>query len=233
MEKHLFIIYFISLIISSYSLPSDDICNTITKHIEERRGIIDRSMRYLLFDESDYTKISGDMEKKETLTGNFEKIFEKYRFYTYIFIVDNIDEKKESIDDVAYTLGEYLYMKYKIFYAKSLIILLSIKTRRISIVTGRYISKNYIGYSKAHEIIKDIQNFFNEKQYYETIIRLQEDILNYCFKKRVYTILLFVLCIGFLALYYLCGCNDSRYYYRGRSSYHTRIGGGGAYSGSW
>ena len=185
MGKLLIIISFLILINTSYSLPSDDIWIKIRKYSKENRTITDIGGHYLFFDESDYTQMAGNKTRKEALTSKLSQIFKDYDINTYIFLVDNIDERIEHIENVAFHLEDYLRMRYDIYSSKSIIAVFSIETRRFSIITGRFVRKYILGYWEIYFMVGDIRQSLQNKQYYEFTSKFLENVLYYCHKHNV------------------------------------------------
>ena len=91
-----FILIIISFIKISTSLPSDNIWIKALSYIEEGKMIINENKTHFIFDESNYTALDINGQKMNILYEKQEKIFKKYNMSNYIFIVDNLDEKKKQ-----------------------------------------------------------------------------------------------------------------------------------------
>ena len=114
----------------------------------------------------------------EILYQKQEELFFKYNLANYIFIVDNLDEKLESIEDAADNLSRYLDNIFKIDMTQSVIALFSMKTKRVRIRTGKITKEKILDY-EASSIINNLGPYMRNEQYYDAWIKLIENIDEY------------------------------------------------------
>ena len=134
------LLFFISFIIFCNSLPSDEIWNKVKQYINESKMILNEKT-YFIFDEENYTKLDINGSKMQTLYEKQKKFYTKHNTSNYIFVIKNLNEKKESIEDATYNICRYLYNEFNIYMEKSVVALFSIETRRVRIRTGEKTKK--------------------------------------------------------------------------------------------
>ena len=195
-----FILIIISFIKISTSLPSDNIWIKALSYIEEGKMIINENKTHFIFDESNYTALDINGQKMNILYEKQEKIFKKYNMSNYIFIVDNLDEKEETIESATFNLCKYLYNTYKINMEKSIVALFSIESRRVRIRTGE-ITKKYLDNDKLKTMIQNLVPFLKYEHYYKAWNKFLEDVYYYYNKNdkwETYLLWLLIICyIGY------------------------------------
>ena len=86
----------------------------------------------------------------------------------YIFIIDNLKENLESIEDATFNLCRYLSNYFSINMAESVVALFSMGTRRVRIRTGE-ITKESITDDEAKKMINNVGTYLKKKNYYEAL----------------------------------------------------------------
>ena len=192
----------LSLLSLFICLPSDDIWKKLNIYINNSQIILNDKKTHFIYDESNYTKLDINSDKMNYLYQKQEEIFSKYNISNYIFIVDNLNENLESIEDATFNLCRYLSNYFNISMAESVVALFSMKTRRVRIRTGE-ITKESITDDEANEMISHLGSYLREEQYYEAWIRLIEDIDYYNTNSLILEILLGCIPLYFCILFYL------------------------------
>ena len=174
---------FISLILTSFlklviSLPSDNIWNKIQSYIEQEKMFIKENKTNFIFDESNYLKLDIHSPQMKILYEKQEEFFKKYNNANFIFLVDNLDEKKEKIEEATFNLCKYLYKTYKINMENSILALFSIETRRVRIRTGENVKKKLTN-EELREVINNLGPYLRGKHYYTALIKYMENINHY------------------------------------------------------
>ena len=172
------IIFLLSLVNLFKCLPSDNIWYQLKTSIEENKIILNDNNGHFIYDESNYTGLPLNSTKMEILYQKQEELFFKYNLANYIFIVDNLDEKLESIEDAADNLSRYLDNIFKIDMTQSVIALFSMKTKRVRIRTGKITKEKILDY-EASSIINNLGPYMRNEQYYDAWIKLIENIDEY------------------------------------------------------
>lgn len=165
---------FISLIYILNCLPSGDIWNKILEYNKTNMTVINNN-NYFFFQESDYC--NKNKTEMENLYEKQKSFFEKWETANYILIVDNFNEREETISDAAFHLSQYFYNELNVKMEKSVLALFSIKTRKIRIRTGE-ITKKQITDKEAQDIISSLGDLLREEKYYEAFLKYYE-LLDY------------------------------------------------------
>ena len=171
MKNKLFLLPFISLYSFLNCLPSKDIWNQVVKR-KSKYSIINNT-NYFFYQEKDYCKRDIYSEDMIRLYEKQKSLFLKRNIPNYIFVVENFDEKLESIENGAYDLGQYIYNEFKANIHDSIIALFSIKTRRIRIAT-----RNYRLRDKLKFIVYYLRDPLRKQNYYEAFLKYY-DLLEY------------------------------------------------------
>ena len=162
------------------SLPSDKIWKKALSNIELGKMIINKDKTHFIFDESNYTSLDINSRKMNILYQKQENISEKYGVSNYIFIVDHLDEKEESIEEAAINLCKYLKNYYNINMDKSIVALFSIETRKVRIKTGKK-TKYYLNNDILKAMNEKLVPILRRENYYKAWFILLEDINYYCY----------------------------------------------------
>jgi hypothetical protein len=88
----------------------------------------------------------------------------------FYFLVENFDENKESIQDGAFHLSQYLYNNLGVKMEKSVLALFSIETKRVTIRTGE-ITKKIILDREAEVVISSLKELLQQTNYYEALLK--------------------------------------------------------------
>ena len=110
-------------------LPSDEIWNKLTTYINNSKIILNDKKTHFIYDESNYTKLDINSTEMNILYQKQEDLFSKYNLSNYIFIVDNLNEDLESIEDAAFNLCRYLSNYFRINMAESVVALFSMEIK--------------------------------------------------------------------------------------------------------
>ena len=102
-------------------------------------------------------------------------IYVKNGIFNYFFIIDNIDEKVESLDDCAIELNRQISIYFNTASSNTLIALFSNDTRRIRIQIGIDIEDKF-SQLVSTKIIDDLKSYLQEYNYYDSLIKLIDDI---------------------------------------------------------
>ena len=163
----------IPFIIGIYlSLPSEDIMSKTENYLE--RFNISNLTNYFLYDEN-YIGSNPHIYPLNILYEKQLELYDNYTLRNYIFFVEKVNEKEESIEDAADNIAKIIENLYNISLSKSIMALFSISTHRMRIRTGkdmRYIITDY----EANQIIKDITPYLKNESYYEACELLIEKI---------------------------------------------------------
>ena len=169
------ILSYVILFHSIISLPSDEIWKKTLEYIEEGKMIIPEHKYYFIFDEKNYTALDINSYKMKKLYELQENIYLEHNLSNYIFIVDSVDEKKESIENTAINIGETSQKYFKVNVTNAVLALFSMKTRKATIRTGET-AKYFLSDKKLSEIIQDLGFYMRNKHYYDAWIKLLEKI---------------------------------------------------------
>ena len=240
--KHL-ILLFISFWVS-YELseteyyPSDLIWDKFVEYYKNDTIIV-TDYHHFIFDESNYTGLDINDTQMRELYERQENIFQKYQISNYIFVADNIDESKESIEDAADSLYRYIENYFEIDISNSVIALFSMETRRVRIKIGDK-TQEYITDSEASDMITNVGEYLKKNDYYNAWIKLINDIEYYHNKEFpvwltiVIIVSPFLLAIIIIVICYKCcpeNCNSDGSY-SGGDYYGGDCGGGGGGGGA-
>ena len=168
----------ISLLKLVISLPSENIWNKMQSYIKQGKMLINENKTNFIFDESNYLEYDIHSPQMKILYEKQEEFFKKYKVSNYIFLVDNLDEKKEVIEEATFNLCKYLYNTYKINMENSIVALFSIETRRLRIRTGENV-KYKLTNEELREVINNLGTYLRGKHYYTTLIKYMENINHY------------------------------------------------------
>ena len=200
MNAHRLILPFIFLINIIRCLPSKEIWEKIVDFIDSGKMRTPNNKNFFLFDEKNYTQLDINSKKMKYLYDLQYRLYKKYNLSNYILVVDSLNEKIESIEDCAINIGDYLIEKYKVNLDSAILALFSIKTRRVTIRTGKdaeYKLSNY----ELSKIIKHLGKKMRAKLYYKAWIELLNEIDFYY--KDVNLLLLFVICIFYFIILFV------------------------------
>ena len=209
MNNILYTFYFVSLIYLFNCLPSDKIWNTVVQHNISGLMVYNNS-NYFIFQEKDYCKKDIHSQEMLNLYENQKLFFTKWETANFIFLVENFDENKESIQDGAFHLSQYLYNNLGVKMEKSVLALFSIETKRVTIRTGE-ITKNILLDREAEVVISSLKELLQQTNYYEAFLKYYERIdyyMDHSYRNWVLIIIVFsVLGIGaillFIAVFFL------------------------------
>jgi len=155
-------------------LPSDIIWNKVVQYKSSGLMVINND-NYFIFQEKDYCKKDIHSEEMINLYEKQKLFFTKWETGNYIFVVDNFNENQEKIQDGAFRLSQYLYNNLGVKMEKSVLALVSIETRRITIRTGE-ITKESLLDGEAEYIISSLKELFQQSNYYEAFLKYYEKI---------------------------------------------------------
>lgn len=175
MSMNKLILSYVILFHSIISLTSDEIWKKTLEYIEEGKMIIPEHKYYFIFDEKNYTALDINSYKMKKLYELQENIYLEHNLSNYIFIVDSIDEKKESIENTAINIGENIQEYFKVNVTNAVLALFSMKTRKVTIRTGET-AKYFLSDKKLSKIIEDLGFYMRNKHYYAAWIKLLEKI---------------------------------------------------------
>ena len=102
---------FISLFYLLNCLPSEDIWKKVIEYNNTNQMVINDT-NYFIFQEKNYCNKDIYSEEMQVLYNKQKSFFENRETANYIFVVDNFDESKESIENGAFHLSQYLYNEY-------------------------------------------------------------------------------------------------------------------------
>ena len=182
----------ISLIYIFISLPSDDIWNKTLSYIEQGKMLIDEKKSHFIFDESNYTQLDIHNPKMQILFEKQGKLFKKHNISNYIFVVDNLNEKEETIENATFNLCKYLYNVYGINMEKSVVALFSIKSRRFRIRTGEKV-KYRIENEDLDLITSHLIPYLKFKRYFRAWIRYVDEIYNYYTYNSLFVVIIIII----------------------------------------
>ena len=131
---------FLQINLGSFS-PSDTIWKKTLEYITEGKMKVFEGRNYFVFDESNYTSLDVNDDKMEILYQKQKELYTNYGIPNYIFVVDNHNEKSESLTEATHNLAAYLNNEFNVDKNKTVIVYLSIQTRHIKIRTGEIIKK--------------------------------------------------------------------------------------------
>lgn len=171
---------FISFLDLFFSLPSDKIWKKTLSYIEQGKMVITENKTHFVFDESNYTKLDINSSHMKYLYKKQENLFKKYNVSNYIFLIDNLDEKEEIIEEVTFNLCRYLRNIFKIDMEQSIVAVFSIGTRKFRIRIGAKL-KNKIISKDLRELSSNLYPFLKWKRYYRVLIRYYDYINNYLY----------------------------------------------------
>ena len=176
MNNKLFVIYFISLFYLLNCLPSKDIWKKIINNKSNITLINDTN--YFIFQESDYCKKDIYSEDMKKLYEKQKSFFSKWKTSNYIFVVDNLDEDLETIEEGAAHLSEYISNEFHVNMERSVLGLFSVQTRRMRIRTGD-IARISITDKEAQALLYSLGDLLAQKNYYEAFLKLYDN-LDFC-----------------------------------------------------
>jgi len=166
------LLLFLSFFIFCYTSQSDEIWIKVKQYINESKMILN-DKNYFIFDEENYTNLDLKGSEMQSLYEKQKEFYSNYSTANYIFVIKNLNEKQESIEDATYNLCRYLYNEYGVSMEKSVVALFSIETKRVRIRTGEK-TKEEITDGECEEIINDLGPLLREKKYFEVWITLIE-----------------------------------------------------------
>ena len=172
-----FFFLFISLIKIFYFLPSDLIWKKTQLYMENGKMLV-KNRNFFIFDESNYTALDINSPIMNKLYQKQENFFQKYNISNYIFIVDNLDEKQESIESATFNLCKYLCNNYSINMNRSTVALFSIKSRRVRLRSGDKI-KHELNNDRLKKIIDNLVPYLKNEKYYKAWNKLIDDLKFY------------------------------------------------------
>ena len=103
MVKKLNLLIFISFIIFCNTKPSDEIWAKVEQYINESKMILN-DKNYFIFDEENYTNLDINGSEMQILYEKQKDFYLNYSTSNYIFVIKNLNEKIESIEDATYNL---------------------------------------------------------------------------------------------------------------------------------
>ena len=133
-----------------------------------------------------------------------------------IFVIINLNEKTESINDATSNLCRHLLNEFKVSIQNSVVVLFSIETRRVRIRTGEK-TKKEITDDECEEIIEDLGPILRKKNYYEVWLSLLEKLDYYMNEDSSKSIMDYVItiftyfCIGYLFIFIMQKIRNCRY----------------------
>ena len=148
------------------SLDSFGIWNKTIQYIIEGKMKVPGSMNYFIFDESNITALDINGEKMNTLYQKQKEIFDDYSVPNYIFACDNLEETTELLVNTTHNLAFLLRMVYGVKTDNAIILLISMKTRKMKIRTGDSI-KRIITDGNSNYILSILKPILGEEKYYE------------------------------------------------------------------
>ena len=153
-------------------LPSTVIWKNVDYAIEKGKIVIPKSKKYLIFDQENYIKEKKDSAKMKVLYDMQELLSVNYTIFTYIFLVDYIDEKQEDLESCAIKLSVLIFTKFGTLPSNTFISLFSMNSKRLRIQPGGDISSKYTD-SISMTMINNFSNLsisrFDNVKLYDTI----------------------------------------------------------------
>ena len=137
-----------------------------------------KNRNFFIFDESNYTALDINSPIMNKLYQKQEILFQKYNISNYIFIVDNLDEKQESIESATFNLCKYLCNNYSINMNRSTVALFSINSRRVRLRSGDKI-KHELNNDRLKKIIDNLVPYLKNEKYYKVWNKLIDNLKFY------------------------------------------------------
>ena len=182
MKIPLIIVFFILFSFSKTSdlLDSESIWKKVHEHIDNET--IDFNYHYFTFDLKDYANLSKDITKKNAFIQKQRHLYLSYNIPNYLFIVDDFDIDKESIETVSSNLVSYISKDYDIDTSKSIVIFIAIDRRKTRIQIGTKLN-DLITDSDCEKTINDMTYYMRNERYYDAFCEALDDI-DYYYKLR-------------------------------------------------
>lgn len=178
MKIPLIIVFFILFSFSKTSalLDSESIWKKVHEYIDN--GTIDFNSHYFIFDLKDYANLSKDSKKKNAFVQKQRHLYSSNNILNYLFIVDDFDVNKESIETISSNLVSYIYRDYGIDRSRSIVIFIAIDRRKTRIQIGTNL--NYrITDSDGGMIINDMAQYMRNEKYYDAFCKALDEIEYY------------------------------------------------------
>ena len=175
MKIPLIIVFFILFSFSKTSelLDSESIWKKVHEYIDNET--IDFNYHYFIFDLKDYANLSKDNTKKNAFVQKQRHLYLSYNIPNYLFIVDDFDIDKESIETISSNLVSYISRDYDIDTSKSIVIFIAIDRRKTRIQMGTKLNDR-ISDSDGGMIINDMAQYMRNEQYYDAFCKALDEI---------------------------------------------------------
>ena len=154
--------------------PSSDIWSKAMKYMQEGKMKYPKDMNYFIFDESNYTALEINGTEMNDLFLSQQELYKDFGIPNYIFIVDYQNEAIESLETATHNLADYLKTNYGVNKNRTIILFLSMQTRRNRIRAGESIK--YIYGSYIDSMLKNLDPYLREKNYYEAWDQFLSDV---------------------------------------------------------
>lgn len=155
--------------------PSTIIWKKLLNAIENEEIVMPNNKKHFIFDENNYLNEEKFSEKMQALYQKQAYIYANYEIINYIFLVDYIDEEEEDLETCTQTISNLSSKKFGFSLSNSIIILISMETRRLRIQPGNNLD-NIFSKSVCTEMINNLGPFMRSGDYYDAMINLIEDI---------------------------------------------------------
>ena len=209
-KKINYLLFLFSLLFRIFlSLPSQEIWLKTRQYLN-KYSIFSFNIHYFIYDEG-YIDLDPTSSLIEGILDKQKLLYENYTLNNYIFLIKNLYESQESIEDVVDNLATKIENTYIIKIKNSVITLFSIETHKMHIRTGKDIM-NTITNNEAKEILADLKTDLRNQNYYNACILLIEKI-GYYYTHNLSSLYIYIilgviaLIIIFIVIYYIkCVC---------------------------
>ena len=137
--------------------------------------IVPKNNAYFIYDQNYYLNEKNISTKMKELYKKQDDIYIKYGIFNYFFIVDDIDERVERLEDCAIELIRQISIYFNSTSGNTLIALFSVSSRRIRIQPGKDIEDKF-SEQVSSKIIDDIKSYLQEYNFYDALVKLIDDI---------------------------------------------------------
>ena len=187
MKKLIFLIFIFQFLYSFQSNINTWTSKELWNYIEFELSNKPLNKNYFLIDPNRYLQKNGKNELL-LIENAQKKLFEETKIPNYIIFISNINFKKESIEDFAFSIAKNIYKQFPtVNISNSIISVFSIKDRKMRIRTGT-ILKNTISDSNCLLILNNRKYELRKGNYNKVTLDLINDInLAYNSKLTLFT----------------------------------------------
>ena len=155
-------------------LPSEEIWINVKSNIAQ--NLIVYNKNYFIYDERNYTKLDIYGEKMKALNKKQYETFNRNSYLSnYIFIIESLDETRQSLINVAEKLSENIKLEIDYYDKHNYIIaVFVIQSRKVKFYAGTTAIKK-ITKNKMDKILKDIKYYMRNEEYYDAWTKVIED----------------------------------------------------------